>query len=253
MGEKNMIDQPVVILVRPQLGENIGMCARAMLNCGLTELRLVAPRDGWPNESAVSSASGATKVLENVRVYDSVAAATADLHWTAATTARGRDLAKPVFTPESAAQHAFEAIHTGHERVGILFGPERTGLENDDLAACQALVSIPLNPDFSSLNLAQAVLILSYEWRKMAHKESIMSHKSERTGESEWATTEELTYFLNKLDENLVKYHFYRTEEMKPSVWQNIRNMFARNRWTSQEIQTLHGIIGTLTGSRLKS
>lgn len=246
-----MMDQPVIILVRPQLGENIGMCARAMLNCGLTEMRLVAPRDGWPNPSAGPACAGADSVLENVRVYATVAEATADLHWTAATTARPRGMNKPIVTPEQAAGHAMTTIAQEGGRAGILFGAERTGLENEELAECQAIVNIPANPEFSSFNLAQAVLLLSYEWRKLTHELSIELRGAD-VNTAEWARAEEMNFFLNRLNELLVSNEFYRTIEMQTSVFQNIQTMFTRNRWTSQEIQTLHGIVGTLTGSRLK-
>ena len=156
-------DGPVVILVDPQLGENIGTAARAMLNCGLGRLRLVRPRDGWPSDRAVAAASGADAVLDGATLFDTTAAAIADLEQVYATTARPREMIKPVMTPRRAAAEMRAAIGGGRP-VGILFGPERTGLLNDDLALADTLISVPLNPAYSSLNLAQAVLLVAYEW-----------------------------------------------------------------------------------------
>ena len=158
---------PAIILVRPQLGENIGTAARAMLNCGLMDLRLVAPRDGWPNVKALNAASGADAVIGQARLFESVADAVADLNSVFASTARGREMVKPVFTPRQAAAklHPASATH-----AGILFGPERSGLSNDDVVLADAIIEVPLNPAFSSLNLAQAVLIICYEWSAAAQE-----------------------------------------------------------------------------------
>lgn len=169
MHKRDMLaPKPVLILVRPQLAENIGMCARAMANFGLETLRLVAPRDGWPQKArlkkgAVSAAAGATGLLERAELFESVEAACADLHRVYATTARGRGQAKPVLSPKSAMAEMRERLTTG-QRVGILFGPERTGLSNEDVALASAVITFPVNPDFASLNLAQAVLLMGYEW-----------------------------------------------------------------------------------------
>src|SRR5690606_35670339 len=152
---------PVVILVRPQLGENIGMCARAMLNCGLTELRLVAPRDGWPNPAAGPASAGADNILNDALLFGTVEDAVADLHLAIATTNRHRDSVKTVFTAEGAARHTYECTGKG-DKVGLMFGPERTGLEIGDVAVCGATMTVPLNPQFGSLNLAQAVLLAGY-------------------------------------------------------------------------------------------
>src|SRR5215470_5132174 len=154
---------PAIILVEPQLGENIGTAARAMMNCGLGELRLVRPRDGWPNPKALAAASGADEVIQNARLFDSTAAAIADLHRVYGTTARHRGMVKPVVTPRQGALEMRAAEARG-ERVGVLFGPERTGLVNDDIPLADAVLQVPLNPAFSSLNLGQAVLIVAYEW-----------------------------------------------------------------------------------------
>src|SRR6266481_8751642 len=154
---------PVIILVRPQLGENIGMAARAMLNCGLSRLRLVSPRDGWPNPKAERAASGADVVLDKAKVFDAVGEAVADLERVVATTARNRELTQRIVTPRQAAAEMRGWIGQT-EKVGILFGPERTGLTNDDMVYADTALSIPLNPQFSSLNIAQAVLLVAYEW-----------------------------------------------------------------------------------------
>src|SRR5690242_5747338 len=153
---------PVIVLVRPQLGENIGKAARAMLNFGLTELRLIAPRDGWPNPSAGPAAAGADEVLANVRVFDTLSEAVGDCAQVYATTVRKRGVTKPVLTPEAAAA----AIHRDAGRSAVVFGPERSGLETDDVALARAIVTVPVNPAFGSLNLAQAVIVCAYEWSK---------------------------------------------------------------------------------------
>jgi len=232
---------PIILLIKPQLGENIGMCARAMLNCGLTELRIVAPRDGWPNDRANAAASGADDVIKNVKLFDSTEDAIADCHEVIGTTNRTRDMVKPVYTAQSSVPIMQEALDHGH-KVAIMFGPERTGLENDDISLCSAVMSIPLNPEFCSLNLAQAVLITSYEWVSQTQFSDAPNH-IERTGISDWAQKEELNHFLKRLDQSLDINNFYRSKEMRPSVWTNIQNMFTRHKWTSQEVQTLHGMI----------
>jgi tRNA/rRNA methyltransferase len=162
-GRATTVVAPTIILVRPQLGENIGMAARAMLNCGLSSLRLVAPRDGWPNPKAERAASGADIVLDRARVFDSVEAAVADLGRVVATTARNRELSQRIVTPRRAAAEMRGWAAEG-DKVGILFGPERTGLTNDDMVQADTALSIPVNPQFSSLNIAQAVLLVAYEW-----------------------------------------------------------------------------------------
>lgn len=244
------IPQPAVILVRPQLGENIGMAARAMLNCGLTEMILIAPRDGWPNPSATAAASGADDILNNAKVFATLEEAAAGFHTLFATTNRPRENVKPVFTAEGAAQECQTLLGKG-ERVALVFGPERTGLEKEDMNPCGAVLTVPLNPGFSSLNLAQAVLVAGYEWAKRARFSHIETTFT--PGDSEWATLDELNFFLGKLDEKLDENGFYRTKEMRPSVLANIKTMFTRNRWTAQELQTLHGVVASLTGARKKS
>jgi tRNA/rRNA methyltransferase len=191
---------PVIILVEPQLGENIGAAARAMLNCGLTSLRLVRPRDGWPNPRALAAASGADSVIEQAGLFDSTADAIADLNFVLATTARQRDMVKLILTPEEAAAEMRGRAAAG-QRTGILFGPERTGLMNDDVPLADAVVTIPVNPVFPSLNLAQAVLLLGYAWWRAA--QTVEARRLE-IGGSRPAAKEELDNLFRRLETALV-------------------------------------------------
>ena len=233
---------PAVILVDPQLGENIGMCARAMLNCGLTELRLVRPRDGWPSESAVSAAAGADRILAQARLFDDTAAALADLQRVYATTARLRDMEKPLLTPREAAVELRAAAAAG-ERAGLLFGPERAGLVNDDVALADAAIKVPLNPAFSSLNLAQSVLLIGYEWFQAGAEAP--PGRLTRPG-AEPASKAELVNFFGRLEQALDETGFLRPVEKRPVMVRNIRNLFTRSALTAQEVQTLHGILSAL-------
>lgn len=239
---------PVVILVEPQLGENIGAAARAMLNCGLTRLRLVRPRERWPNAKAVAAASGADAVLETARLFDSTEAAVADLNRVYATTARPREMVKPVVTPRAAAAEMRAAAAKG-EACGLLFGPERSGLVNDDVALADAVLSVPLNPGFASLNLAQAVLVVAYEWHQAA---DATPPRRLVTNASPPATKEELLNFFAHLERELDACGFLRNIEKRPSMVRNIRNLFQRATLTSQEVQTLHGIVKELTTERVR-
>jgi len=239
---------PAVILIDPQLGENIGAAARAMLNCGLVDLRLVRPRDGWPNEKARAAASGAVEVIERARLFDSTAAAIADLNRVYATTARPRDMIKPVVTPRRAAEEMREAVARG-EAVGVLFGPERTGLVNDDIALADAILSVPLNPGFSSLNLAQAVLVVGYEWFQAGVE---APPRQLVTNATRPASKAELLNFFAHLERELDACGFLRNEEKRPSMVRNIRNLFQRAELTEQEIQTLHGIVKELSTMRAR-
>jgi tRNA/rRNA methyltransferase len=237
---------PAVVLVEPQLGENIGTAARAMLNCGLTDLRLVNPRDGWPNAKALAASSGADVVIEGARLYDSTAAAIADLNRVYATTARHRGMIKRVATPRRAASEMRKAIGRG-EAVGILFGRERTGLLNEDIALADAVLAVPLNPGFASLNLAQAVLLVGYEWFQAADR----TPASELvTNDTRPATKAELLNFFAHLEERLDDCGFLRNVEKRPSIVRNIRNLFQRAALTRQEIRTLHGIVAELSTLR---
>src|SRR6185312_11249688 len=236
---------PVIILVRPQLGENIGMAARAMLNCGLSELRLVAPRDGWPNPKAQRAASGADVVLDQAEVFDSVAEAVTGLQRVVATTARTRELVQRIVTARRAADDMRGWIASG-ERVGILFGPERTGLENDDAVHADTALTIPLNPQFSSLNVAQAVLLVSYEWMTSGDTspEERMSEHATRP-----ANKDELQNLFDHLERALDQSGFLRHKAMRPAMVNNLRALLQRATMTEQEVRTFHGVIKFLSKS----
>ncbi len=240
------IGAPAIVLVRPQLGQNIGMAARAMLNCGLADLRLVAPRDGWPSEDAVAAASGADDVVHRARVYETTEAAVADCNFVLATTARSRDMVKPVFTAKGAA----EAL-AGHSEAGgspaVLFGPERSGLENDDVALADGIVTVPLNPGFTSLNLAQSVLLVAYEWFQLADARAAERPDAYlRHGESRPATRAELVNLLQRLEHALDTSGFLRVAKKRPIMVRQLRNIFTRAGLTEQEVNTLHGVITSL-------
>lgn len=239
---------PAIILVDPQLGENIGTSARAMLNCGLTDLRLVRPRDGWPSDKARAAASGADKVIDGARLYDSTADAIADLNRVYATTARQRGMIKRVTTPRRAASEMRKSS-AGGQKIGILFGRERSGLENDDIALADAVIAVPLNPGFASLNLAQAVLLVGYEWFQAGDKTPASQLI---VNETQPATKAELANFFTQLEKRLIASGFLRNEEKRPSMVRNIRNLFQRAGLTRQEVNTLHGIVGDLARAREK-
>ncbi len=248
---------PIIILVEPQLGENIGQTARAMANFGLDALRLVAPRDGWPSEKALAAASGADDVIAKTTIYPTLAEAIADLHYVAATTARIREMVKPVLSPETAVQHMAGRIASG-ERCGVLFGRERSGLENDEVALADSLVIAPVNPAFASLNLAQAVLLVAYEWRKITAADSLgratsfdgPAREGLHLNKSAPARKSELLAFFQHLESELEAGSFFKTDDKRPSMIRNIRNMFERAALTEQEVRTLRGIIVALTGLR---
>lgn len=237
---------PAIILVTPQMGENIGAAARAMLNCGLTDLRLVAPRDGWPNIKAERAAVGALEMMPPVRVFDTTAAAIADLNFVYATTARNRDMVKSIVTARYAAGQARQQVMSG-AKVGFLFGPERTGLVNDDLSLADTLLTVPLNPDFTSLNLGQAVLLVGYEWYQAGDQTpaSVM----ELNG-SVPANKEQLVNFFAHLERELDACGFLRNEEARPHMIRNLRNMWHRAGLTEQEVRTLHGVVKELSTLR---
>ncbi len=234
---------PAIILVAPQLAENIGAAARAMLNCGLTDLRLVRPRPSWPHPRAIAAAAGADIVLERAKIFDETKHAIADLHYVYATTARPREGVKTVVTARAAAGEIHERA-AKRERSGLLFGPERTGLENDDVSLADAIVSVPLNRDFSSLNLAQAVLLNAYEWRMAA--DSTPSHALAR-GKAESATKEDVVGFFERLEAELDACGFLRNTDMRPTMVRNIRNIFHRAGLMAHEVRTLQGIVTGLT------
>lgn len=245
---------PAIILVEPQMGENIGAAARAMANFGLSELRLVAPRDGWPNPVARTNASGANGIIEGALLFCSVEEAIADLSFVLATTARRRDMTKPVLAPEMAAIQIRDRLDEGI-RSGILFGPERTGLESDHVALCDAIVMAPVNPAFASLNLAQAVLLLAYEWYKLVGHSNLgretavdpAAREGLQQRRSRMATKAELAHFYERLETALDETGFLKPAERRPIMVRNLRNIFARSSLTEQEVRTLHGVVSALT------
>lgn len=250
---------PVVILARPQMGENIGAAARAMMNCGLSDLRLVAPRDGWPNAAALPMAAGGKSIIEHARVFDTVAAATHDISFLAATSARRRDLAIWSSNPRHAA--AMIVAHTSQshgkaasdrKRAAILFGPEASGLDNDEVVLADILVTASLNPDYPSLNLAQGVLLLAWEWRMAAQSAAGQNQDklANPVGLDERASVAERDFFYNRLETALDDGGFFTAPDMMATVKRNIRALFSRAGLSKQEINTLHGILQALTSQR---
>lgn len=242
-----LLKPPVAILVRPQLAENIGMCARAMLNFGLTEMRLVAPRDGWPKKGAKQASSGASGVLDEAQLFGSVEEAIADLHTVYATTARERGQMKPVYAADEAARD-FTRLAAQAGRVGVLFGPERMGLSNDDVALADAIISFPVNPNFSSINLAQSVLLVGYEWWKVARGTSAPIAP---TRTSPPAAREHVLAFFDYLERELDAASFFTPLEKRPVMKRNLRNLWHRLALTEQDVQTMRGVVAALvTGQR---
>ncbi|HEY0316062.1 MAG TPA: TrmH family RNA methyltransferase [Sphingomonas sp.] len=234
---------PVIVLVRPQLGQNIGKAARAMLNFGLTELRLVSPRDGWPNPDAGPAASGADSVLEQARLYDDVAAAVADCAHVYATTVRRRGVTKPVVTPAGAAAE----IHAAEGRAAILFGPERSGLETDDVAVARTILTVPINPEFGSLNLAQAVILVAYEWSKGRALAS-----PSIVGIDPPAPQVELDGMIAQLDGMLETAGFYFPPDRTPTTKRMLRTLLTKPGWSSQEVRTLRGVLSAFARPRAR-
>jgi tRNA/rRNA methyltransferase len=235
-------ESPAVILVRPQLGENIGAVARAMLNFGWSDLRIVCPRDGWPNQSAVAMASGAGSILDNAKICESTDAACIDLKYVFATTARNRDLSKEICSPERAMQKSIMLINSG-QRVGVMFGPERAGLENSDIYLAQEIVSFPINPKFSSLNLAQCVILMAYEWFKTNSRKDILSAPDEKIY---YAARIEVEHLRLALLKNLHSVNYFWPESKKESLTKNLNNLLGRLPLTSSDVRTLHGVIKAL-------
>lgn len=234
---------PVVILVRPQMAENIGACARAMGNGGLFHMRLVAPRDGWPLPRAWITGSGAHRILDNAQVFETVADAVADLHRVFATCPRPRHIIKPVLTARGGAVEIVAAGERGL-KTGILFGPERTGLDNDDIAQADSLIRYDLNPDFMSLNLAQAVMVMGYEWWLARSIEQPL--RDLQMNETLPATKGELDNFMTHLIRACDESGFLRNEQKRPGMVRNLRHFFQRGEVTRQELNTLHGVITEL-------
>ena len=230
---------PAFVLVRPQMGENIGAAARAMWNFGCDRMRLVAPRDGWPNAKAVAMASGAGRLLDEAQFAETTAEAVADCHYVLATTARTRGLTKPVLAPEAAMTEAARRACAG-ERVAVLFGPERAGLENDDIARANAVISVPVNPDFASLNLAQCVLLIAYEWRR--HAAGVPAAAVEMAG-AEWATALEVEKLADHYEARLAEAGFFYPELKAAHMKMNLRNLWSRMPLTQSDVQILHGVM----------
>lgn len=233
-----MTDKPIIVLVRPQLGENIGKAARAMRNFGLTEMRLVAPRDGWPNPDAGPSAAGADDVLEGAVVYDTTAEAVADCAHIYATTVRKRGVTKPVVTPEEAAR----SIHSDPGRSAILFGPERSGLETEDVALARSILTVPIDPQFGSLNLAQAVILCAYEWSKgtgltQPTREDLLPP----------APQEQLEGLVGHLEGMLAPKGYFFPEDRAEATRLTLRNVLTKPGWNHLEVRTLRGVLSFLS------
>jgi len=260
---------PVVILARPQMGENIGAAARAMMNCGLSDLRLVAPRDGWPNAAALPMAAGGKPIIETAQVFDTVAAATADISFLAATSARRRDLAIRSLDPRGAAEMIVAHMAAAPDnppdnspdeqnRAALLFGPEASGLDNDEVVLADILVTASLNPAYPSLNLAQGVLLMAWEWRmavlyaagQNAEVSGDVTHRPERASVTGRASVAERDYFYKRLEMALDEGGFFTAPDMVATVKRNIRALFNRAAPSKQEISTLHGILQALTRNR---
>ena len=237
---------PVIILVEPQLGENIGMAARAMGNFALARLRLVNPRDGWPSVSASRAAAGADHIIDHVELFDTVADAVADLDLLFATTARAHDQAKPVLGPEGAAREIVGHVGRGGS-CGILFGRERWGLTNEEVARANRIITFPVNPGFASLNLAQAVLLMGYEWFKLATAGALPFGKPER---SPPASQHQIGAFFENLVRELDEVEFLRPAEKRDTMLVNLRNIFTRMEPTKQDMHTLHGVVMAIAEGR---
>ncbi|MEE1877918.1 RNA methyltransferase [Altererythrobacter litoralis] len=230
-------EQPAIVLVRPQLGENIGKAARAMLNFGLTEMRLVAPRDGWPNPSAGPAAAGADAVLEQARVFDTVAEAVADCAHVYATTVRKRGVTKPVVGPDEAGRE----IHAAAGKSAILFGPERSGLETEDVALARTILTVPINPEFGSLNLAQAVILCAYEWSKQA---PVVQPTQEELLPP--APQEELEGLIAHLESMLEPKGYFFPEARAEATRKTLRGVLTKPGWNHLEVRTLRGVLSSL-------
>jgi tRNA/rRNA methyltransferase len=237
---------PVVVLVEPQLGENIGAAARAMANFGLERLRLVKPRQRWPNDKAVMMAAGADRILDGAVIYDSLEAAIADCAFVLATTARAHDQAKPVVGAAEAAAEMADHVAAG-ETVAIVFGRERNGLENDEVALADRILTLPVNPAFASLNLAQAVVIVGYEWFKLSSGGKLPFTMPEK---SATAPKQQLLAFFAALERELETVEFFRPPDKRETMQINLRNIFSRMQPTQQDIQTLHGVIMAIAEGR---
>ncbi|KPF87110.1 rRNA methyltransferase [Novosphingobium sp. AAP83] len=237
--------QPVMVLVRPQLGENIGKAARAMLNFGLTELRLVTPRDGWPNPSAGPAAAGADIVLEKAKVFETLADAVSDCAHVYATTVRKRGVTKPVFTPDEAARE----VITAPGRSAFVFGPERSGLETDDVALARAIITVPINPEFGSLNLAQAVILCAYEWSKHALASADASADLVQPTVEDLlppAPQEDFEGLFDQLCAMLEPRGYFEPESRATTTRRTLRSVLTKPGWNHLEVRTLRGVLSVL-------
>lgn len=241
--KKIITDGPVIILVEPQLPENIGGTARAMLNCGMAELRLVAPKCDPHDPKAIAMATGAAHVLENAKIYDTLENAMADRTYILASTTRIRDMVKTVYTPEKAGEQMAD-LHEKGEKLAILFGRENSGLNNEEIALCDAVITVPLNPGFASLNLAQAVLLIGYGWFRTQHGKA--DEKLVRGGHV-LAPREGLVHFYDRLAAELDKTTFFRVPEKRDMMLKNLKNIFSRAKIMEFELHALHGVISALT------
>ncbi len=234
--------QPSFVLIRPQMGENIGAAARAMWNFGLDRMRIVAPRDGWPNPAADALASGAGRLLDEAEVSADVAQGIADRTYVYATTARPRELTKPVFSPEAAMRDAAERIEQG-EKVAVMFGPERSGMENADIAHANAIITVPVNPEFPSLNLAQCVLLVGYEWRRAVDTVQDVALQGQTIQAADQRDIEALA---RHYEDRLEDAGFFYPDEKAESMKINLRNLWSRMPMTRADVQMLHGVLRQL-------
>lgn len=228
---------PIVILVCPQMGENIGAVARAMSNFGFNELRLVSPRDGWPNPKANEMAAGGIDIIKSAKIFAGFNDAIADIEVAYATTARPRDMEKPTTLPGATMQNI---ISDGH-KAALIFGPERTGLENKHIALCDGLVTIPTSPENSSLNLGQSMVVMGYEWFKASNEQQATSNENE-----EIATKSDWQGLFEQLEGYLDEVNYYRIPEKKPIMWQNLQTIFIRGKWNSQEVRSFRGVLRSI-------
>ena len=241
------VANPAFVLVEPQLGENIGATARAMLNFGLADLILVNPRDGWPNASAVAMASGAGRVLDGAKVFGEIGPALANFHFVLATTARTRDLSKPVFSPERAMTEARSRVEDG-QRVAVMFGPERSGLDNVHLAEANAILDVPTDPAFRSLNVAQCALLVAYEWQ-LSVPVDVPSRDTAKGDRNEPASVHEKSVLCDLYSRDLESARYFWPEDKAASMRMSLRNMFMRQDFSKAEVRTLHGIRNALRRS----
>lgn len=243
---------PCVVLVRTQLPENIGAAARAMMNFGLRDMRLVSPRDGWPNSRAYELAGHASPILDAAQVFPVLPEAVADCRHVYAATARSREMVKPVYSPSEAMQRPHMAEE---EQVAFMFGPERTGLANEDVALADAIITIPTSPSLASLNVGQSVVVLAYEWfQQRGERQDVpvtTSKEASPTGQKRpLAEKRELQGFLDRLERELDDVDFWKVDEKKPKMWLNLQNIFTRAQLTEQEVRTLHGVIAEIKRGR---